>query len=275
MGYSAAHAKFIAREWVAYQDVFSLQALTSVGNANLPMYCSGLETPVGGKFFMSCHYGSYPHVVEAIGKRAKDNTVYVLIGSEGENLKTLLEQRARETNITLHFLDGGFGMLKRVKQALANDYPVFVEIDVPWGLVHECNMEFPFVGGRLKAKDALFRMIERLAVPKNFILSMVGKEGVAIINYGDLNQSQCFSIFADAVRNSPQQYERLFQMHNYFVPEQESKVAIIWQGQQGQYIVHASDMKAWATQLPIMQSENVKEAIENVIGRSVSDVVSL
>jgi hypothetical protein len=275
MGYRPTHAKYIADEWEAYQSAFSLSSLTAVGSADLPVYASGLDIDVGGKFFMSCHYGSYPHVVSAIAQRAKDRTIYVLIGSESESLKDALQRRAEENKIVIHFLDGGFGMMRRIKKALAENFPVFVEIDVPWGPSHECNMSFPFVGGQLKAKDGLFRMIERLGVQKNFVLSIVGKQSIAIVNYGDLGQAECFALFADAVRSSPHQYERLFQMHQYFQPDVQSDVAIVWEGQKGKYLIHASDMKAWATQASLPTGEKSREAIAQIIGRRVDDVVSL
>lgn len=275
MGYPADHSRYISEQWTNYQRAFSLHSLASIGSIDLPVYDAGLPDDVGGQFFMSCHYGSYPHVVHAIARRAKDRTIYVLIGSESDSLKTILHQRARETNIAIQFIDGGFGMLRQLKRALADGYPVFVEIDVPWGQTHECNVSFPFIGGEIKAKDALFRMIDRLAVPKHFILSMVGEQSIIITNYGDLNQEKCFAVFADAVRNSPQQYERLFQMHMYFEPAQPSDVAIVWQGKTGRYMLHAHDMKAWS--LPVTDETNVslKDCIQSVIGRKVSHVVSL
>lgn len=275
MGYPAAHAKHIALEWLEYQKAYSIHSLTSTGATELPVFESGMDIDVNGQFFMSCHYGSYPHVVNAIGQRARDKTVYVLIGSESDSLQAALRKRATEAGITLHFLDGGFGMLRRVKRALDENYPVFVEIDVPWGQIHDCNMSFPFVGGQLRAKDGLFRMIERLGVPKNFVLSTAGKQSITVTNYGDLDQSQCFALFADAVRHSPQQYERLFQMHMYFVPEKETDTVIVWQGKKDQYMVHANDLKAWSSPTPIAADAMQRETIGRIMGRKVGDVVSL
>lgn len=275
MGYSGAHAKYIALEWLEYQKDYSLHSLTKSGRIQLPIFESGMDIDVGGKFFMSCHYGSYPHVVTAIGQRARDKTVYVLIGSESDSLQDALRQRAMEAGITVHFLDGGFGMLRRVKKALDENYPVFVEIDVPWGQIRECNTSFPFVGGQLRAKDGVFRMIERLGVPKNFVLSTAGKQSITVTNFGDLDQARCFAIFADAVRHSPQQYERLFQMHMYFVPEKETDTVIIWQGKNDQYLVHANDLKAWASPTRIAPDASQSEVIGRIMGREVGDVVSL
>ena len=275
MGYAPTQSQYILNDWKYYQENFSLRALTTIGSKNLPCYESGLDIDVGGKFFMSCHYGSYPHVINSIAQKAKDKTLYVIVGSESDALKQALTLCAKNAHISIHFIDGGFGMLRQVKQALANHYPVFVEIDVPWGAQHECNTSFPFVGGQIKAKDALFRMIDRLGVAKNFVLSSCGQQSITVINYGDLTQAQCFDIFADTVRNSPQQYERLFQMHLYFEPNISPNVAIIWQGSQSQYIIHTQDLKAWTTQRPLLQSSDIKSDTQELIKRKIDYVVSL
>jgi len=275
MGFSADHAIHICEQWISYQQAFSLHSVTAAGATAHRLYCSGMDIDVGGQFFMSCHYGSYAHIIAAIAQRARDKTIYVLIGSEGQELKATLEQRAQEYGVTIHFLDGGFGMVKRVKRALEEHYPVFVEIDVPWGQTAECNVEFPFVGGQIKGKDALFRLIERLGAPKNFVLSTVGQNSITINNYGNLSQEECFAVFADVVRNCPQQYERLFQMHKYFVPAERSDVTVVWQGLRDQYVLHASDMKAWATPHALPPGEQQRSGIENLIGRRVSHVVPI
>lgn len=118
-------------------------------------------------------------------------------------------------------------------------------------------------------------MIERLNVPKNFVLSAVGEKCITVTNYGDLTQEQCFDIFADAVRNCPQQYERLFQLHRYFEPAERSDVLVVWRGHCDQYLLHASDMKAWATSQTLLPSEPQNHAIESLIRRPVSHVISL
>ena len=275
MGYHKTLLKYIADDWQNHQKQFSLHALTSVGSKDLPCYESGLNFDVGGKIFMSCHYGSYPHVINSIAQKAKDRTIYVIVGSESDSLKNALTSCAQNANFSINFIDGGFGLLKRIKRAVEDHYPLFVEIDVPWGANDECNVTFPFVGGEIKAKDALFRLIERLGIEKNFVLSSCGDNSISVINYGDLSQSQCFQVFSDHVQNSPHQYERLFQMHNYFKPKTLPNAVVHWKGAQSQYVIHTSDMKAWAVKHDLFESTHIETDVSKLINRNVDYVISI
>jgi hypothetical protein len=64
-------------------------------------------------------------------------------------------------------------------------------------------------------------------------------------------------------------------MHKYFVPAQRSDVTVVWQGLRDQYVLHASDMKAWATPHALPPGEHQRSGIENLIGRRVSHVVPI
>lgn len=116
MGFSAEHSVHISERWMWYQNTYSLQSITATGGVSHQVYCSGLDIDVGGEFFLSCHYGSYPHAIAAIAQRARDKTIYVLIGNEGHGLKAALEQRAQQYGIIIHFLDGGFGMISGLNE---------------------------------------------------------------------------------------------------------------------------------------------------------------
>ena len=275
MGYSTTESRLIVSAWIDYLNAYSLNTVINHGVSTHPVFESGMNIEVGGKLFMSCHYGSYVDIVCSIGRRAKENTVHVLIGDEPERLKRSLIERVREAGITVYFIDGGFGMLRQLRKVLSDGFPVFVEIDVPWGPSQSCDISFPFVGGKLMGKRALFNMAERLHVEKNFVLSSVGKNSITICNFGDLDQSDCYRIFADTVRNGPHLYERLFQLHNYFEPEVDSDVAIIWAGKSDHYILHARDMKTWMTPHSLSLEASPQDLVAHLIGRTVSDVISI
>jgi hypothetical protein len=90
-----------------------------------------------------------PHVILAVGRRAKDRTVYALIGDEPRELTEPLRTCAQAQGLKLEFIDGGFGVVREVLRALRGGFPIFVAPDVPWGLTNALTLRLPFVGGRI------------------------------------------------------------------------------------------------------------------------------
>lgn len=276
MGYKSDVAIGVVRQWVSFQDRFSLQTLTGSRAPVMPVFESGMDMSVGGKVFMSCHYGCYPHAVVSIANRAYKRTIYVLIGEEPAGLTDSLVERGRQADVNIEFIRGGFKMLRQVRRALDGNFPLFVAVDVPWGPDRELNVEFPFLDGRIKGKDSLFRMVAHLGVEGRFILATAGAQAISIVNYGELSQAQCYAVLADAVENSPHLYERLFQVHKYFMPNTPSRTAVVWRGHGNQYILHAQKMNAWTVPLNRWPSSgDILEFVGELIGCDVGEVVSL
>jgi hypothetical protein len=116
----------------------------------------GVPSQPTDRLFMSFHYGLWYMTLAAMAKATKCTRVYCLVGQLDPSYTDRLAAVARAAGIDIILVPGGIAMLRGVKQARAEGALIFVLVDVPWGLSGEPDQRFPFCGGYIEAKSALF-----------------------------------------------------------------------------------------------------------------------
>ena len=178
---------------------------------------AGLPADPADHLFMSFHYGLWYMTLAALAKATGRHRVYCLVGKIDPSYSDRMAAMARAAGIEIVLVPGGIAMLRGVRQARAEGALIFVLVDVPWGLTDEADRHFPFMGGFIEAKSALFTFAERAGLkPHLLVADHDGATHTTVIrNHAVQSQAHCFELLDRYVRAKPWLWERLIDMHKY------------------------------------------------------------
>jgi hypothetical protein len=218
LGISEPHQAFtVLRKWQRVQHLS--QRMVREGSAShLRWQFDGrLPDDMRGRLFMSFHYGLWFLVLGALTQGRPGQRVFALISRADDGYTERMSAIARAAGIDLVLVPGGISMLRGVRRAQAEGAILFVLIDVPWGLTHEADLRFPFMGGQIEAKSALFTLAERVGLQPHLLVADFDEatQCTQIIDHGCQDQARCFELLEQCVAAKPWLWERLFDIHKY------------------------------------------------------------
>ena len=190
----------------------STDAVRWTGDATLP-------TEAGDRLFMSFHYGLWYMTLAAMAKATGRNRVYCLVGQIDPSYNDRMAAMARAAGIEIVLVSGGISMLRGVRQARAEGALIFVLVDVPWGISGEPDQHFPFFGGHIDARSALFTFAERAGLKPHLLVADYdeAERATHIRGHAIESQAECFELLQRYVADKPWLWERLTDIHKYSV----------------------------------------------------------
>jgi hypothetical protein len=188
----------------------STQTVRWVGDPALP-------TQAGDRLFMSFHYGLWYMSLAAMARATGCHTVYCLVGEIHPSYNDRMAAMARAAGIEIVLVPGGIAMLRGVRRARAEGALLFVLVDVPWGLTGEPDHRFPFRGGTIDAKSALFTFAERAGLQPHLLVADYdeAEKSTLVRSHPLSSQAECFALLDRYVADKPWLWERLVDMHKY------------------------------------------------------------
>jgi hypothetical protein len=210
------------RQWRRMQAL-TQDVLKRRSAQHLPWRLQGeLPADKTGRLFMSFHYGLWYLVLAALtqgrqGAHYDGPPVYCLISKPHPAYSDRLGAMALAAGIRVEFVPGGIAMVRGVRRAQAEGALLFVLIDVPWGIRSESDLRYPFLGGRIEAKSALFTFAERVGLtPHLLVADFDAPTGESrIVDHGVQNQAACFDLLQRYVGAKPWLWDRLVDLHKY------------------------------------------------------------
>jgi hypothetical protein len=211
------HAYSTLRRWRRVQNVTkrvlkerSTQDLRWSGDAALP-------TVAGDRLFMSFHYGLWYMSLAAMAQATGCHRVYCLVGEIHPSYNDRMAAMARAAGIEIVLVPGGIAMLRGVRKARAEGALIFVLVDVPWGLSGEPDQRFPFFGGHIEAKSALFTFAERAGLQPHLLVADYdeAERSTFVRSHPVQSQAECFELLQRYVAHKPWLWERLIDIHKF------------------------------------------------------------
>jgi len=205
------------RRWRRIQNLtkrvlqqFSTRELRWAGDAALPKQ-------VGDHLFMSFHYGLWYLSLAAMAQATGCHRVYCLVGEIHPSYNDRMAAMARAAGIEIVLVPGGVAMLRGVRKARAEGALIFVLIDVPWGLSGEPDRRFPFFGGHIEAKSALFTFAERAGLQPHLLVADYDEveRSTFVRSHAVQSQAECFELLQRYVAEKPWLWERLVDVHKF------------------------------------------------------------
>lgn len=211
------HAYSTLRRWRRIQNVTKqvLQARTT--DSVHWTADEGLPTQPHDRLFMSFHYGLWYMNLAAMARATGCHKVYCLVGEIHPSYNDRMAAMARAAGIEIVLVSGGIAMLRGVRQARAEGALMFVLVDVPWGMGGEPDQRFPFLGGHIDARSALFTFAERAGLQPHLLVADYDEahRRTVIRNHELRSQSECFTLLERYVSDKPWLWDRLMDIHKY------------------------------------------------------------
>lgn len=195
--------------------------------------------------YMSCHYGIYAHTVGAVARGSQGHRVCVLVGEQSQQQSELLRAIADRHGCRLDFVQGGFKLLKGARQCLNDGIPLFMLVDVPWGMTDPPDGTFPFLGGTIRTRSVYFRLCGALGLEPYFLLADADR-GLAhstVRDFGPCDQAGLFRLFAEAVADKPFLWDRWFDCHKFTSPERAFSGFLAFRAAGGSYVLDTNAMQ--------------------------------
>jgi hypothetical protein len=166
---------------------------------------------------MSFHYGLWYMTLAALAEATQCRRVYCLVGQTDAAHTERMTAIARAAGIEVIIVTGGIAMLRGVRQARAEGALLFVLVDVPWGISGEPDQRFPFLGGHIEAKSALFTFAQRAGLEPHLLVADYEEEmqTTRVVSHPLESQAHCFSLLERYVGAKPWLWERLYDIHQY------------------------------------------------------------
>jgi hypothetical protein len=176
-----------------------------------------LPTQAGDRLFMSFHYGLWYMSLAAMAKATGCHRVYCLVGEIHPSYNYRMAAMARAAGIEIVLVPGGIAMLRGVRKARAEGALIFVLVDVPWGLSGEPDQRFPFFGGHIEAKSALFTFAERAGLQPHLLVADYdeAERSTFVRSHPVQSQAECFELLQRYVAHKPWLWERLIDIHKF------------------------------------------------------------
>jgi hypothetical protein len=178
---------------------------------------AGLPTEPGDRLFMSFHYGLWYMSLAAMAQATGCHKVYCLVGEIHPSYNDRMAAMARAAGIEIVLVPGGIAMLRGVRKARAEGALIFVLVDVPWGMSGEPDQRFPFCGGQIEAKSALFTFAERAGLHPHLLVADYDEteRRTFVRNHEVQSQAECFALLERYVAAKPWLWERLIDVHKF------------------------------------------------------------
>lgn len=212
-----SHAFSTLRRWRRVQNVTkqvlkarNTDSVRWVGDPTLP-------TQPNDRLFMSFHYGLWYMSLAAMAQATQCHRVYCLVGEIHPSYNDRMAAMAKAAGIEIVLVPGGIAMLRGVRQARAEGALIFVLVDVPWGISGEPDQHFPFLGGRIDAKSALFTFAQRAGLQPHLLVADYdeAERSTFIRNHLVSSQAECFELLERYVAAKPWLWERLVDIHKF------------------------------------------------------------
>ena len=245
LGYGTLDALELTKNWVSHQNTYSINAI--INRQGLAAEIADIPSPVDGRIFLSAHFGCFPAAILAIGRKSSCRKVCVLVGREQERLVSPLTALAAAQGISVTVIFAGLSGIKQTKRSLASGYPLFVAPDVPWskdGAITNAS-EHRLLNGKITANSGLFRLVANLEFDSVDIFSWVEGSSVQFLCSTHTDEAGYFSKLESSIVRQPWQYERLFQLQNYFSPDHATHIAIVWRVGINDYVLNTTDMRVF------------------------------
>lgn len=205
------------RRWRRMQSV--TQQVLKARNVDRVRWVDDEAVPTQAKdrIFMSFHYGLWYMTLAAMAKATQCRKVYCLVGQLDPSYTDRMSAIAQAAGIEIVLVPGGIAMLRGVKQARAEGALIFVLIDVPWGLSDEPDQRFPFMGGHIDARSALFTFAQRAGLQPHLLVADYdeARHTTVVRSHAVQSQAECFEHLERYVGRKPWLWERLIDMHKY------------------------------------------------------------
>lgn len=218
LGLDAGSVPNHLRLWNRYQRILSTIARSHSLDRN-PCDYPKLVVEPNRYLYMSAHFGVYAHVLATLAFQSPSKKVCVLVGEQSASQAQLLGRIAARYNCEVEFIHGGFSLLKGAKRAIKNNVPLFMLIDVPWGVSTDTDGESPLLAGRLRTRSAYFRLCEALGLRPYFMLAGLNEQMThsKVELLGELEPQLIVEKFCAAVEHSPFLWDRWFDCQKFTV----------------------------------------------------------
>jgi hypothetical protein len=205
------------RRWRRVQNM-TTQVLRSRSTENVRWSAdAALPAQAGDRLFMSFHYGLWYMSLAAMAQATGCHRVYCLVGEIHPSYNDRMAAMARAAGIEIVLVPGGIAMLRGVRKARAEGALIFVLVDVPWGLTGEPDQRFPFFGGHIDAKSALFTFAERAGLQPHLLVADYdeAERSTFVRSHAVKSQAECFALLERYVADKPWLWERLIDVHKF------------------------------------------------------------
>ena len=246
LGFGDAELPRTLSAWNRYQRALNFIATT---NRLDKFPCSYLPLAVEPKqhLYMSAHYGLYAHALANIAFNAPRRRVAVLIGDQSSAQATLLKGIAARHGCEIDFIHGGFSLIKGAKRAIAADTPIFMLIDVPWGLKDATDGQVTLGRGTLRTRSAYFRLCDMLGLRPYFMLADADRNVKChtVKHYGEVESCEILKILCQSIEQKPYLWDRWYDCQKFTEARKFSTNVIPFRAEGRPYLLLAPSFRAF------------------------------
>ncbi len=233
IGFTSLKALELSEEWRTITDSRSLKNILS-SSASLDLH-DRVEVEDSARLFVSFHYSSYAHLYREIALRSPERQVASLLGAQSAQHQRALSQLAIEARFNIRFIHSGTNMLKAVRQAIRDGCPVVLLADLPWSpRGAKPDISFETCIGRFQALSTVMKMVRLIDQHYVFVTARRLESTIILENLAHQDFGLAFEALADLIRQCPQEYERLHQLHRICLPNASDAGYLIQFCEQGQ-----------------------------------------
>ncbi len=268
-GLSEAESHRCALNWVKhFPTLFSQDVADQVYRAARISTTNFPTTSRHGILYVTAHFSAYTLVTIALARHF-NKPIYIVVGTPPVEFEQAIVNSVARAGATAIIIRSDFSLLKNIRRAIDAGALVVSLIDVPWTRLKIPERElasFDFGVGKIQAIKSIFQLADRLDLQTNLVLCEPVADGFNIVNYGELNQQECFERLNTAVRRNPDHFERFCELHNYFQGGNSSNELVTFRLDEHRYCLRGRDFKSWKL------SKSLSSAIESKLAESSDQV---
>lgn len=243
LGEEANHYS-VLKKWLRYEN--SLQGILQDMNIDGFTITDG-ESRVDDsnyRFFITAHYGIYPLALFYLSRLFPDKKLVCLVGKQRaiQNVKGLAEKY----NVDADFLEVGdsFIFIRKCIRA-AKKGAIFISFfDIPIGLSKKDDTMLDFFNGKIRAKDGLFKLSEKLNLPCCLLFTGLNKNNdVPIDSYHVNSHVEAFKIFEKHVAEHPYLWDKVLDLHYFYQPSKQDNTFIPFKLDKEYFVLSVDDNK--------------------------------
>ena len=198
--------------------------------------------------YMSAHFGLYAHTLATVALQSSHRRLAVLIGEQAGQQEQLLQAIAHRYGCELSFIRGGFSLIKGARKAANEGTPLFMLIDVPWGVSDPTDGQSSLLHGTLRTRSAYFKLCNLLGLRPYLMLarssSDFSRHWVDLI--GEIGADEAVGRICTAIEDQPYLWDRWFDCQKFTVPGREVKGAIPFRAGRTPYALSLPEYRAFS-----------------------------
>lgn len=208
------------------------------------------------ELLLTAHYSAYTSLLIAVSKRY-NRPISVVIGNHPQEFVGTLRQTCAKAGVDADAIRSTMRILRHIDEAKAEGRIISALFDVPWhrdAKVQRPMAAYAFGAGRITASPAIFDLAQRAKMRTHLTLC-TGNDGARRIRFiADATQADCFSQLTEAAMQSPDQFERLCELHKYFDGVEECQDATLFKLQERVFMVSGPTRKSYELSPSVAES---------------------